>query len=477
MLSLYNDLTRKKEKFYPIDKKRVRMYVCGVTVYDDCHIGHARSAVVFDVLRRLLEYLGYEVTFVKNFTDIDDKIIKKASQEGIKTEQIAERYIKSYDEDAESLSIKAPTYSPRATDMIGQIVQMCRTLEDKGFAYSVDGDLFFDIKKFKSYGKLSGKNIVELEAGSRVEINKKKHHPLDFVLWKKSKPGEPKWQSPWGEGRPGWHIECSAMSTSLLGPTFDIHGGGEDLIFPHHENEIAQSEAATGKSFCRFWVHNGFVVTGGEKMSKSLKNFWTIKDILKLIPAEQLRYFLITTKYRSPLKFNWDDVKKGRRALDRLYGTLERINEYHADIGENCHLSINVENIVEKISDDLNTPAALGLLFDLSREANSLMEEGKFSKTDKQCFDRIVKFCSDVLGILQMSPSVWFHNTINAPVNSDPKTDTVSKEKEIETMIKKRDDARKEKNFKEADRIRKLLSDKGIILEDTATGTKWKSIN
>jgi len=462
LLQFYNDLTRRKEEFRPIEGNKVRIYVCGVTVYDDCHIGHARSAVVFDILRRLLEYNGYKVIFVKNFTDIDDKIINKANEEKTDTKSIAERYINSYNEDADSLFIKTPSYTPRATEMVDEIIRMCRTLEEKGFAYNVKGDLFFDIKKFKSYGKLSGKNIEELEAGSRVEVNDKKHHPMDFVLWKKSKPGEPSWVSPWSEGRPGWHIECSAMSTALLGPTLDIHGGGEDLIFPHHENEIAQSEAATGKPFCRFWIHNGFVVTGEEKMSKSLRNFWTIKDVLRLIPAEQLRYFLISTKYRSPLRFSWDEVRKAKKALDRLYGTLERVKQYRLTVGNECHFSVNINDILGAISDDLNTPAALGIIFDLFRETNNFIESGIFNKKDRQCFDEVANFCSEVLGILRMNPDDWFHS---AKVNID-----------IDGLIKKRERARKERNFKEADRIRELLLKKGIMLEDTPDGTKWRSI-
>jgi len=462
LLQFYNDLTRRKEEFRPTDGNKVRIYVCGVTVYDDCHIGHARSAVVFDVLRRLLEYNGYKVIFVKNFTDIDDKIINKANEEKTDTKSIAERYINSYNEDADALFIKTPSYTPRATEMIDEIIRMCRTLEEKGFAYNVEGDLFFDIKKFRSYGKLSGKNIEELEAGSRVEVNDKKRHPMDFVLWKKSKPGEPSWISPWSEGRPGWHIECSAMSTALLGPTLDIHGGGEDLIFPHHENEIAQSEAATGRPFCRFWIHNGFVVTGEEKMSKSLKNFWTIKDVLRLIPAEQLRYFLISTKYRSPLRFSWDEVRKAKKALDRLYGTLERVKQYRLTAGNECHFSVNINDILGAISDDLNTPAALGIIFDLFREANNFIESGIFNEKDRQCFDKAANFCSEVLGILRMNPDDWFHS---AKVNID-----------IDGLIKKRERARKERNFKEADRIRELLLKKGIMLEDTPNGTKWRSI-
>ncbi len=462
MLQFYNDLTRRKEEFRPTDGNKVRIYVCGVTVYDDCHIGHARSAVVFDVLRRLLEYNGYKVIFVKNFTDIDDKIINKANEEKTDTKSIAERYINSYNEDADALFIKTPSYTPRATEMIDEIIRMCRTLEEKGFAYNVEGDLFFDIKKFRSYGKLSGKNIEELEAGSRVEVNDKKRHPMDFVLWKKSKPGEPSWISPWSEGRPGWHIECSAMSTALLGPTLDIHGGGEDLIFPHHENEIAQSEAATGRPFCRFWIHNGFVVTGEEKMSKSLKNFWTIKDVLRLIPAEQLRYFLISTKYRSPLRFSWDEVRKAKKALDRLYGTLERVKQHRLTAGNECHFSVNINDILGAISDDLNTPAALGIIFDLFREANNFIESGIFNEKDRQCFDEVANFCSEVLGILRMNPDDWFHS---AKVNID-----------IDGLIKKRERARKERNFKEADRIRELLLKKGIMLEDTPNGTKWRAI-
>ena len=460
MLSLYNDLTRKKEKFYPIDKKRVRMYVCGVTVYDDCHIGHARSAVVFDVLRRLLEYLGYEVTFVKNFTDIDDKIIKKASQEGIKTEQIAERYIKSYDEDAESLSIKAPTYSPRATDMIGQIVQMCRTLEDKGFAYSVDGDLFFDIKKFKSYGKLSGKNIVELEAGSRVEINKKKHHPLDFVLWKKSKPGEPKWQSPWGEGRPGWHIECSAMSTSLLGPTFDIHGGGEDLIFPHHENEIAQSEGCTGTKSVNYWLHGEHLIVEGKKMSKSLGNFYTLRDIInKGYAGVVVRYLLASTYYRQQLNFTFAGLDAARNALERYNDFIVNLKSYKGSESDNSAGAIIEKakaGFEDALDDDLNVSGALGVVFDFIREINRIKADKNLSADERDnALDTINAFDS----VLNFT----YH------INTD-NTDST----EIESLIQQRADAKKNKDFVLADKIRADLLKQGIILEDSRDGTKWK---
>ncbi len=462
MIYLYNDLTRKKEEFHPLRDGVVNMYVCGVTVYDDCHIGHARSAVVFDVLRRVLEFAGYKLNLVKNFTDVDDKIIKKANELGVSTKEVADKYINSYNEDAAALSIKKPTYAPKATEAMDQIISLCKTLYDKGFAYLVDGDLFFDIKKFKPYGLLSGRNIDDLIAGSRIKIDVKKRNPLDFVLWKHIKKGEIGWKSPWGEGRPGWHLECSAMSMSLLGPTLDIHGGGEDLVFPHHENEIAQSEAATGKQFCRYWIHNGFVLTSGEKMSKSLNNFWTIKDVLKSIPAEQLRYFLLSTKYRSPLKFSWDKVQESGKALDRLYRTIEKVNESSPCEGKNSHFSISGNDIFEKISDDINTPAVLGLLFDITREANTLIENGEFNLSDKERFNKIVKMSSNLLGIFSMSPSEWFHKN---------KADI-----DVAFWIKKREDNRKKKNFKEADDIRNFLSSKGIILEDTATGTKWNQI-
>jgi len=462
MIFLYNDLTRKKEEFHPLHDNVVNMYVCGVTVYDDCHIGHARSAVVFDILRRVLEFAGYKVNLVKNFTDVDDKIIKKADELGISTTQVADKYIESYNEDALALSIKKPTYAPKATETMDQIISLCKTLYDKGFAYIVEGDLFFDIKKFKPYGRLSKRNIDDLIAGSRIEIDKRKHHPLDFVLWKQMKPIEPGWESPWGKGRPGWHLECSAMAMSLLGPTLDIHGGGEDLIFPHHENEIAQSEAATGKQFCRYWVHNGFVLTDDEKMSKSLNNFWTIKDVLKSIPPEQLRYFLLTTKYRSPLKFSWDKVQTSGKALDRLYRTIEKVGECAINKSKDCHLTINSNDIFEKISDDINTPAVLGLLFDVSREVNTLIENNKFNQADKESFDKIIQTSSNLLGIFSMNPSEWFHG-------ERTKID-------VEFWIKKREDRRKNKDFKEADSIRSFLLSKGITLEDTASGTKWNQI-
>ncbi|MCJ7493900.1 MAG: cysteine--tRNA ligase, partial [Deltaproteobacteria bacterium] len=307
-LKIYNTLTKKKEEFLPLQKGKVSMYVCGVTVYDRCHIGHARAAVVFDVLFRFLRYRGYEVTYVRNYTDVDDKIIKRANQEGVSCQEIAKRYIQEYEEDMEALGMERPTHEPRATENISQIIDLVKKLVEKGFAYTVDGDVYFSVEKFSSYGKLSGRDLEEMRAGARVEVDERKNNPLDFALWKSSKPGEPEWDSPWGRGRPGWHIECSAMSQRYLGESFDIHGGGQDLIFPHHENEIAQSEAATGKPFVRFWVHNGFVNINHEKMSKSLGNILAIRDLLQDHHPEVLRLFLLSNHYRSPVDFSLQNM-------------------------------------------------------------------------------------------------------------------------------------------------------------------------
>jgi cysteinyl-tRNA synthetase len=327
-LKIYNTLTKKKEEFAPLRAGQVSMYVCGVTVYDRGHIGHARAAVVFDIIYRFLRSLGFSVTYVRNYTDVDDKIIHRAAREGVSTREIAERYIREYEQDMEDLGVERPTHEPKATENILQIIDLVKKLVDKGFAYAADGDVYFAVEKFPGYGRLSGRDLEEMRAGARVEVDERKRNPLDFALWKASKPGEPEWDSPWGKGRPGWHIECSAMSQRYLGETFDIHGGGKDLIFPHHENEIAQSEAASGKPFVRFWVHNGFVNIDQEKMSKSLGNILAIRDLLKEHHPEALRLFLLSNHYRSPVDFSLQNMAEARISLDRFYSTLQEIDKF-----------------------------------------------------------------------------------------------------------------------------------------------------
>ena len=386
MLTLFNTLTGKQEPFTPIEPKRVRMYVCGVTVYDYCHIGHARSALVFDVLRRHLEYSGYEVTFVKNFTDVDDKIIRRANEQHVPCEVITSKYIDAYYEDMGKLGIKPASIEPKATEHMAQIIELTDRLIKKGLAYSVDGDVYFQVDKYKDYGRLSKRKLEELQAGARVDVDERKRHPMDFALWKRSKPGEPSWPSPWGAGRPGWHIECSAMSIKHLGETFDIHGGGMDLIFPHHENEIAQSCGATGKEFAHYWIHNGFVQINQEKMSKSLGNFFTIREIFEKsewpekITGEMLRYFLLTTHYRAPLDFSDQAIEEAKLALDGFYDLFKRLEEPETRTdGDGALVEVTEKTramFSHAMDDDLNTAQALAVLQTLRGDLNKLVERG-----------------------------------------------------------------------------------------------------
>ena len=475
--TLYNSASRKKEVFKPIKNGEIGIYVCGVTVYDLCHIGHARSAIVFDVLVRYLRARGFKVTYVRNFTDVDDKIIERAKKTGEDTATLAKRYIGTFYEDMLSLGVIDADIEPKATEHIDDIIDMVRSLIEKGFAYVVDGTVYFSVEKFDSYGQLSGRQLEEMVAGARIAVDEKKKYPMDFVLWKGAKPGEPKWKSPWGDGRPGWHIECSAMSCKYLGANFDIHGGGRDLIFPHHENERAQAMAANGVDFANYWVHNGFLTVEAEKMSKSLGNFITIRDALTLYHPQELRLFLLSKHYRSPLDFSRSAMLETRSGLVRIYRTLQRVEEiigpYKHDTNTAFLSDVSGNDFknrfINVMDDDLNTAAGLGLLFDKVRDINKLLDSPaeKTDITSQLAKERKALLeCSRALGLLEGEPSHFFHNIIKA----SPEVAT----EEIEKMIKERQEARKTKDWARADAIREELFGKGIILEDGPKGTSWR---
>jgi len=471
MVRIFDTLTEEKRDFKPLEDKTVRMYVCGPTVYDHAHIGHARSAIVFDVIRRWLEYKGYKVIYVRNYTDVDDKIIKRFKEEGIPWYEVAEKYIKSYEEDMRTLNVKEPTYKPKVTEHIREIIEMVDGLIDKGYAYEAGGDVYFSVEKFPEYGKLSKRKIDELIAGARIEPGEKKRNPLDFALWKKSKEGEPGWESPWGIGRPGWHIECSAMSMKYLGETMDIHGGGLDLIFPHHENEIAQSEAYTGKTFVRYWIHNGFVMVNKEKMSKSLGNFFTIKDILKEFSPDVLRLFLISTHYRSPIDFSFERLKEAERSFSRLLNFIEsrKIIE-ELPTSEEKSEELNIEGFRQEfesaMDDDFNTAKALGVLFELIKRVNQLkdraLREGRVTRKEKLSYRKAVEFVENAL------------RTLGFKLEREPESGL--EETLIELLIEVRNELRKKKEFNLADLIRNRLKELGIVLEDLPTGTVYKRL-
>ena len=449
-LAIYNSLSRKKEPFVPLRAGHVGMYVCGVTVYDYSHIGHARVMVVFDLIYRWLKHLGYDVTYVRNFTDIDDKIIKRAAERGITTEALTAEMIEAFYRDMDALGCLRPTLEPRATAHIPEIVVMIEQLVAKGYAYvAANGDVMYAVRKFDGYGRLSGKDIDELESGSRVEVDAAKRDPLDFVLWKQAKPGEPAWDSPWGKGRPGWHVECSAMSCAHLGHTFDIHGGGMDLKFPHHENEIAQAEAANGEPFARIWVHNGFVNINAEKMSKSVGNFFTVREVLTRYHPEVLRMFILGTHYRSPLDYSDTALDAAKAGLDRLYETRRRLG--FVEMGE------ILAGFVAAMDDDFNAPEALAELFDVSRAINKGLDAGDDVSALAGCF---AAMCT-LLGIVQEEPSRWFQGE---DVDSG----------RIEALIAERAEARSKRDFARADAVRDELAAMGIVLEDTVGGTSWK---
>ena len=459
MLTIYNTLSRKKEVFQPINDGKVSMYVCGMTVYDLCHIGHARVLVVFDVVYRFLMHLGYDVTYIRNITDIDDKIIARANENGEGFEVLTQRFIDAMHQDADALGVLRPTKEPRATETIDQMLAMIRTLIDKGFAYQADnGDVYFAVSSFDSYGSLSGKQLDQLRSGERVEIDDSKRDPLDFVLWKKAKPNEPFWPSEFGDGRPGWHIECSAMSTDLLGNHFDIHGGGQDLQFPHHENELAQSECCTGEKFVNYWMHNGFVNVNEEKMSKSLGNFFTLRDVLKDYRAEEIRYFILSSHYRSQLNYSDDQLNNARTALQRLYSSIADVELIEPP--ENSEYQLR---FVEAMNDDFNTANAIAVLFDLVREINRLKTDND-SKAGSLA--SLLKRLSSVIGLLESDPEQYLKSYAG---DSDQISD-----QDVESMIQQRLKARADKDWARADSIRDQLVSAGIMIEDGGNGTRWR---
>ncbi len=477
-LKLYNSATRKKEVFQPMVEGKVGLYVCGVTVYDLCHIGHARSTIVFDILARYLRAKGFEVTYVRNFTDIDDKIIQRANLLKKEPHALAQEFIDAFHEDMGKLGILDADVEPRATEHIDGMIEMTKVLMDRGYAYNEGGDVYFSVDAFRGYGSLSGRNLEDMRAGSRVAVDDKKRHPMDFVLWKSAKPGEPEWPSPWGPGRPGWHLECSVMSNQYLGPTFDIHGGGRDLLFPHHENERAQSMCANDGEFARYWVHNGFVTVESEKMSKSVGNFLTIRDALKIYHPEVLRLFLLSKQYRSPLDFSKKDVEGLQSGLVRIYRTFQRLNDL---LGPNEAETISTgeatspgdffEKFTEIMDDDLNTAGALGLIFEKVREMNRLMDpenEGPSEDTlSRLKSDRSqVLRAGDILGLFHETPAAFFEQL------AGPSTE-VDTEK-IEALLQKRSQARDNKDWAASDAIRDQLKDMGVILEDGPQGTAWR---
>lgn len=463
-VKIFNTLSNEKEEFLPLTPGQVRMYVCGVTVYDSAHLGHCRFLITFDVIYRYFRSLGFEVDYVRNFTDVDDKIIKRAQDERASWELIANRYIDEFNQDATALGLLAPAIEPRATEHIPEMIEIIQRLEQNGHAYRINGDVYYSVLSFLDYGKLSRKDVDELEAGARVEVDERKHSPLDFALWKSSKPGEPTWDSPWGSGRPGWHIECSAMSTKYLGQPFDIHGGGRDLIFPHHENEIAQSEAAAGRPLARYWLHNGFLNINQEKMSKSLGNFFTIREILADFDAVALRHYFLSSQYRSPMDFSMDGLTEAARATDRIYETIERLDGLKGSNSTAEPDRVLIESFRREMDDDFNTPRALALIFDEVRAINRLLDQ-KTAKGIEQRGAALRVMC-DTLGLLQPG---YFERKKARFLAKSP-----IKQYEIDDLIRRRDQARQEKNWREADRLRDELSQKGILLEDTPKGTVWK---
>lgn len=466
-MKVYNTLTRKKEEFIPITQGEVKMYVCGPTVYNFFHIGNGRTFIVFDTIRRYFEYRGYKVKFVQNFTDVDDKLIKKANEENITLRQIGDKYISEYYKDADGLNIKRATVNPRATEYIDEIIKFVEELIQKGFAYEVDGDVYFSTKNFTTYGKLSGQNLDDLQAGARISIDERKKDSMDFAIWKAKKEGEPGWKCPWGEGRPGWHIECSCMAKNILGDTIDIHAGGSDLVFPHHENEIAQSEALTGKTFANYWMHSAFVNINNEKMSKSLNNFFTAREILERYDADVIRFLMLSGHYRVQLNFSEDLLESAKASIERLYNAVSNLENL---LEESCVEEINDKEekyiasldayrkrYIDKMDDDFNTADAISVLFDLVKDINTNISVDSSKKAIQGALD-IIRELGDPLGILQKSTKG-------------------SIEEEIEKLIEDRQQARKNRDFALADKIRDDLKDRGIVLEDTPQGVRWKKIN
>lgn len=467
-MKIYNTMTRKKEEFIPLEEGKVKMYVCGPTVYNFIHLGNARPFTVFDTLRRYFEYRGYDVTYIQNFTDVDDKIIKRSHEEGISPEEVAEKYIKEYFIDCDGLGIKRATVHPQVTDNIDNIIVFVQDLIDKGYAYEAGGDVLFRTRKFKEYGKLSHQNIEELELGARIDVDDKKEDPLDFVLWKAKKEGEPGWQSPWGEGRPGWHIECSVMSNRYLGNTIDIHAGGQDLQFPHHENEIAQSECRNGHTFARYWMHNGYINVDGEKMSKSLGNFFTVRDISNKYDLGLVRFFLLATQYRNPVNFSDTVLEQAKAGLERLTNARDNAEFILGNLADSslrdeekdmvAGLDKYRERFIEAMDDDLNTADAISVIFELAKFMNTNISD----QSSKEFVQLNLDIFNELTGVL---------NIANKSVEED---DSLSQK--VEDLIAKRAQAKKEKNFALADQIRDELTAMGIAIEDTRQGVKWKRI-
>ncbi len=467
MIRFYNTISGKKEEFKPITEGKVKMYACGPTVYNFFHVGNARCFVVFDMLRRYLEYRGYDVTFVQNFTDIDDKVIKKANEEGLTYSDIAQRYIDEYFTDAQGLGVKAATVHPLATDNIDMIIEIVKTLVDRGYAYESNGDVYFRTRKFKDYGKLSGQAIEDLESGARIDVSDIKEDPLDFALWKSSKPGEPHWTSPWGEGRPGWHIECSAMVRRYLGESIDIHCGGQDLIFPHHENEIAQSECCTGHTFSNYWLHNGYINIDNRKMSKSLGNFFTVREIAEKYGYLPIRYFILSSHFRSPINFSKEIIEQAASALERIFNCADALDFYinnakDEDVRESEKTLVDSfnaarEKFVEAMDDDFNTGEGIAVIFELVRDINTAINSQEpVSKGAALAAKAVFSELTELFGFVR---------------EQSENDDFIA---EIEAAILARAEAKKAKNYAEADRIRTELAEKGVILQDTPQGTKYQ---
>ena len=466
MIKVYNTLNKKKEEFIPLNPGEVKMYVCGPTVYNFFHIGNGRTFIVFDTIRRYFEYRGFKVDFVQNFTDIDDKMIKKANEEGTTVKKIGDTYIKEYYQDADALNIERATVNPRATEFIGEIIKFVKGLVDKGYAYEVDGDVYFSTKKFEGYGKLSGQNIEDLQSGARISVDERKKDPMDFAIWKAQKPGEPAWNSPWGMGRPGWNIECSCMAKKLLGETIDIHAGGSDLKFPHHENEIAQSEALTGEPFARYWLHSAFVNVNNEKMSKSLNNFFTAREILERYDADVIRFLMLSAHYRQQLNFSEDLLESAKASVERIYNAIGNLENLIDEVSreemneeEKAYLeSLNKykEKYIEKMDDDFNTADAITAIFDLIKDTNTNITIDSSKELAQKALELI--------------------RELGAPLGMFQKSTKGNLEEEIEALIAKRQQARKDRDFALADKIRDELKDRGIVLEDTPQGVRWKMI-
>ncbi|EDT73729.1 cysteine--tRNA ligase [Clostridium butyricum] len=466
-MRLYNSLTRQKEEFVPIVPGEVKMYVCGPTVYNYFHIGNGRTFIIFDTIRRYLEYRGYKVTFIQNFTDIDDKMINKANAEGITVKELGDKFIDEYYQDADGLQVKRATINPRATEYIDEVVEFVKDLIDRGFAYEIDGDVYFSTKKFEEYGKLCGQNLEDLQSGARISVDERKKDPMDFAVWKSQKPGEPAWESPWGLGRPGWHIECSCMAKKLLGDTIDIHGGGMDLKFPHHENEIAQSEAVTGQKFANYWMHAAFVNVDNKKMSKSENNFVTAREALKKYNSDVIRFLMLSGHYRTQINFSAELLDSAKSSVERLYNCvnnlenlINEVNRKEANDSEKAYLKSldkHREKFIEKMDDDFNTADGISVIFDLIKDINNNVS-----------IDSSSELCEGTLNLIR---------ELGSPLGILQKTEEKSLEVEIQELIDKRQEARKNRDFALADKIRDDLKARNIILEDTPQGVRWKKID